>query len=244
MPKHNGFDPLVQPNTQDPFRESLRTWTRMVFQFTERDLTIATDRLPAMSGLIAYFKRRLAWTNVSGLWKEHLPKELLWSVPSSDNKSDRPDNNAPTWSWISVKSRVGYSRDPLLETQELFVNIQFDELNPSVINVHGPLLGFKPTNLGEAGSRFVLPIISPGTRTPRNVKVAWDTIETHFASLFFAPLLWTTDAVDGSLEGLCIVPDDFVPSTYQRCGYINLLVPKDLSGSSPYLERKEEFRIV
>jgi hypothetical protein len=78
-----GFDSLVQPNPHENATESLRTWTRMVEQFTERDLTIARDRLPALSGLIAHFERRLAWTNVSGLWKEHLSKELLWWVSST-----------------------------------------------------------------------------------------------------------------------------------------------------------------
>jgi hypothetical protein len=231
------FNPSIQPRSQDFDMVSLGVWTRMVEQFTERDLTIATDRLPAISGLISHFERRLAWTNLSGLWKEHLGRQLLWCVSTTSIRSDRLDNNAPTWSWISVKSGVQFLTRYFAETLKLFAKIQFDELNLSVVNVHGPLLSLSPW--------FNLPIISPKTVTPRAVSVVWDTGETDFESLFFAPFLWTTFPEGVCLEGLCVVPDHTEPSTYRRCGYIRVWIEaQDFDDFTPYLERKDEFRIV
>jgi hypothetical protein len=68
--KNFGFNPSIQPRSQDLDITSLGVWISMVEQFTERDLTIATDRLSAISGLITHFERRLGSINLSGLWKE------------------------------------------------------------------------------------------------------------------------------------------------------------------------------
>lgn len=52
-------------------------WSRIVMEFTKRKLTVETDRLAAITGLITDFARQTGWTSICGLWKEHLIKELL-----------------------------------------------------------------------------------------------------------------------------------------------------------------------
>jgi hypothetical protein len=102
-----GFSPLLYPPTGASGIPALKQWGRLVEEFISRNLTVATHRLPTISGLITHFERQLVWTNVSVLWKEHLSTEMLWTLKTS-NACTSLDNNAPTWSWISAQGPVRY----------------------------------------------------------------------------------------------------------------------------------------
>jgi hypothetical protein len=83
----SGFNPLLEPPTGESGKSALKQWAGLVEKFTDRNLTVATDRLPAILGLIAHFESRLAWTNIFGLWKEHLTMEMLWSITGVNTRA-------------------------------------------------------------------------------------------------------------------------------------------------------------
>lgn len=113
----------VRQQVQSPpdFREN---WSNLVQDFTCRDLTYASDRLAAISGLassaqpsapdIAYY---------AGFWSDSLPHALFWRcIPHTRNISptSKPSRrvsgaHAPTWSWASITGRVmlGYKNTTL-----------------------------------------------------------------------------------------------------------------------------------
>lgn len=91
----------------------IATWCNLVLEFTKRDLTVPTDRLPAMSGLASALQTHINSTYLAGLWEFDLPKQLLWASDWTAVGSDLPpplleDGYAPSWSWASVPGTVWF----------------------------------------------------------------------------------------------------------------------------------------
>ncbi|OCL15471.1 HET-domain-containing protein, partial [Glonium stellatum] len=93
-----------------------QSWRTLVKDFTKRDLTRATDRLPAISGLAASFKHHIGGAYLFGLWEHELERHLLWcsdSFRSSNSQvSHQPQplgkGYAPSWSWASIPGAIWF----------------------------------------------------------------------------------------------------------------------------------------
>jgi hypothetical protein len=91
-------------------------WSRLVEEFTRRDITRSSDRLPALGSVMERIRAATGWTPLFGLWKERLRQTLCWE---SENNSFltpgkgrmNPTHNAPTWSWASVNGRITWPVD-------------------------------------------------------------------------------------------------------------------------------------
>jgi hypothetical protein len=90
------------------------TWCDLVQKFTIRDLTVSTDRLPAMSGLASALQTHIQSEYLAGLWKSALSTQLLWTslwlVWEDDVAFSLPfeDDYAPSWTWASVPGQVRF----------------------------------------------------------------------------------------------------------------------------------------
>ncbi|KAK8055000.1 hypothetical protein PG993_000227 [Apiospora rasikravindrae] len=73
--------------------------------YSERALSVTSDRLPALSAIARVFQDKLQDTYLAGLWKRDLLKGLCWSRGSIyDEHPDSPRGNiAPTWTWCAVE---------------------------------------------------------------------------------------------------------------------------------------------
>ncbi|KAK5993527.1 hypothetical protein PT974_06959 [Cladobotryum mycophilum] len=90
-------------------------WGRLVQEFTCRDLSYPSDRLPALSGLASHMKSVNSSVQFyAGIWSDSFAQSLLWfcldrnpelSPTKRASKRIRP-LSAPTWSWASVTGRV------------------------------------------------------------------------------------------------------------------------------------------
>jgi hypothetical protein len=114
-------------------------WMRIIEEYSNRKLTVETDKLVAISGLAQMMSesmtpryrllegiQRRAWqlwqkgtlrpkaTYLSGVWREGLPRQLLWCIeyPTQVDNSfqhTRPlEYRAPSWSWASIDGPVCY----------------------------------------------------------------------------------------------------------------------------------------
>ncbi|KAB5536225.1 heterokaryon incompatibility protein-domain-containing protein [Coniochaeta sp. 2T2.1] len=99
-----------------------KSWYRVVEDYTQLHLTHEKDIFPALAGLANVVQSRTNWTYLGGLWRETLPRGLLWHTrtptPGSSTKSwpNRPRSwRAPTWSWASVDYPVGFNTPNSLE---------------------------------------------------------------------------------------------------------------------------------
>ena len=102
------------------FKNASTLWRRIKEDYSEKHLTVATDKLTAFAGIARMVHKVLKSPSedyVAGLWRPELMTELLWekSTPTKEVKVIRKDHLsqyiAPSWSWASIDSRIWY---PLL----------------------------------------------------------------------------------------------------------------------------------
>ncbi|KAK1756993.1 heterokaryon incompatibility protein-domain-containing protein, partial [Echria macrotheca] len=87
----------------------LRFWATIITEYTQRQLTEREDRLRALAGVANHLEERWGDRYIYGMWRNSIPHLLQWRVAGcrTGKRSDR----APTWSWASLDSAVGYFGD-------------------------------------------------------------------------------------------------------------------------------------
>ena len=83
-------------------------WCIAVRLSSEKDLTITTDRLAAISGISDVFRRAHGTTPLPGLWLEDLHRGLLWFRSQKKPCHAQYGRRLPTWSWVSMDSPICY----------------------------------------------------------------------------------------------------------------------------------------
>ena len=73
-------------------------WYNIVDNFTRRDITYHSDRLPAISATAREFHGQSGWTYLAGLWREDFRRGLLWA-----DFTEASNSFAPSWSWASLE---------------------------------------------------------------------------------------------------------------------------------------------
>ncbi|KAF2169181.1 hypothetical protein M409DRAFT_52461 [Zasmidium cellare ATCC 36951] len=100
-------------------KELLRLWYGLVKEYSARDLTKPTDRLPAIAGLADKVRREFGGSPlyVDGLWLDDLMAGLLWRRPNrpkprlstTNGEAQTLSTLTPSWSWASTLGAVEYS---------------------------------------------------------------------------------------------------------------------------------------
>ena len=84
----------------------IKEWYGLVEGYTARNLSRATDRLVAISGLAKRFHRFIGHDYLAGLWDHDLHIGLAWWV-DTDVPVHRPaSNTVPSWSWASIEGHI------------------------------------------------------------------------------------------------------------------------------------------
>lgn len=88
---------------QAPTLSDMR-WHSICCEYKKTELSIASDKLPALSGVARRFGEARRWTYLAGSWREDpdLRMMLLWFVASA--RSRQRIQGMPSWSWASVPS--------------------------------------------------------------------------------------------------------------------------------------------
>jgi hypothetical protein len=85
-------------------------WSRLVSGHSHRQLTLDSDKLPALTGVARQFQRTGMGIYLAGLWLEDLLYHLCWRPRGGDH--GRPSTyRAPTWSWASTTGRVTWDME-------------------------------------------------------------------------------------------------------------------------------------
>ncbi|KAI4688297.1 uncharacterized protein J4E84_005228 [Alternaria hordeiaustralica] len=110
------------------FNPAWRVWSRLIEEYTSRNMTFQTDKLPALSGVISALQKLTGDVCLAGIWKSWFLQGLLWrlQIPDWDEyvffpkMPQRTDAwRAPSWSFASVEGVVVYNaldHDPGRET--------------------------------------------------------------------------------------------------------------------------------
>jgi hypothetical protein len=81
--------------SQDPYE----FWNLWVSEFSKRELTYDSDKLPAMPGVAEAFANQFKRVYMAGLWKENLRSGLLWQRHHTTKTLTPSLYVAPSWSW-------------------------------------------------------------------------------------------------------------------------------------------------
>lgn len=75
-------------------------------QYTQRQLTHACDRLPALEGLASVIGQSVSDLYIHGLWAKDLARGLIWRLKDNRTSQIVADVQTPTWSWARWRGAV------------------------------------------------------------------------------------------------------------------------------------------
>ena len=92
--------------------ELARLWRSLVKDFTQLQLTMYRDTLPAMAGLAKKFQLLRgvdASSYLAGLWKQTFIEDMLWETPRcAVRRHETVNSRIPTWSWARSREPKSY----------------------------------------------------------------------------------------------------------------------------------------
>lgn len=106
------------------------SWDSIVAEYSKRHITRNEDRLPALAGLAARYAQVTGRTYLCGVWREDLPRSLLWERKESISLRNA-SRETPSWTWAAFDGAVWY--DPFNEarrfTARAFISSTFCQYN-------------------------------------------------------------------------------------------------------------------
>ena len=96
------------------YLNTIQHWEKICETFTERALTLSSDRALAISGIAQTFAELSGDQYIAGLWKSCLHSGLLWKIEHSHFSpkiiSLPMTYQGPSWSWLSVNGTVSFDQ--------------------------------------------------------------------------------------------------------------------------------------
>ncbi|KAH7137512.1 heterokaryon incompatibility protein-domain-containing protein [Dactylonectria estremocensis] len=96
-------------------------WDDLVAYYSRRQLTFATDKLPALSGVASRVHKVTQSRYLAGMWEENLALNLCWTrvdIGAQDLMSLPMAYVAPSWSWASIPGGVEAEVERTIESFE------------------------------------------------------------------------------------------------------------------------------
>jgi hypothetical protein len=128
-------------------------WRMIVKLYTQRNLTFASDKLPAIGGAANLMPQAQRSTYIAGLWQESFLGDLLWQIMPALGQQhvayELDEQKAPTWSWASVKLGVVWN------------TIKDPQWLAELVSVEAPLEGVNPYGAVSKGSLLLRGRITP-----------------------------------------------------------------------------------
>ncbi|MCJ1401284.1 hypothetical protein MMC11_004496 [Xylographa trunciseda] len=137
------------------YSKAIKHWEKICETFTQRALTLSSDRALAVSGIAQIFAELSGDQYIAGLWKSCFHSGLLWKI---EHRYPQPTAyQGPSWSWLSVNGPVKFGR--ICRPSECVAEILSCEAEPANITAPYGLIG-------EGSGRLVLAArTAPGVRT-------------------------------------------------------------------------------
>ncbi|XDG06140.1 hypothetical protein ABKA04_005755 [Annulohypoxylon sp. FPYF3050] len=141
-------------------------WYRMVEQYTTRNITKDSDRLPALLGVANALGAITGDDYIAGIWLGGLLEGLTWCAANEEGL-ERPQTSAgPSWSWVSVKGPVQF---PIYSWYDYSEGWEFGLVE------FEPLASYVEHSLADGSLHLTAPIVAVTGHQPRPVKQSNDT---------------------------------------------------------------------
>ncbi|KAH7091524.1 heterokaryon incompatibility protein-domain-containing protein [Paraphoma chrysanthemicola] len=149
---------------------SYRIWNAIVWTYSRTALTVAGDKLIALSGIAKRMMPTMDDEYVAGMWRKNLGSALLWHVDDKENIDSaslaRPSTyRAPTWSWASLDCAIATDtpseRGLSIEVCDVVLEYATDDTTGAITSGWLDLCGFlRPMCLAQrdygAGKRWYM----------------------------------------------------------------------------------------
>jgi hypothetical protein len=249
----------------------LRSWQKLVGLYKERQLTYASDKLPAISGLANVFAKWLDDEYVAGLWRSQLIEGLLWR---GDPGKQAQQYRSPSWSWASTDGSIGLyipqsywkSYTALAKVLDVYVDLKganpYGEVLDASIKIQAPIERLYLTTKGPDPHEEFLPFgTNPKVNTAHGKpKGTYCHLDFHYSAednpqeaikgtrslegvdIFALILVKVTPKYDGAPYEALIISKVKGAENYQRLGTIYL--DEETLGRRPEEEAEEGFPII
>lgn len=130
----------------DTCQKAFHFWHDQVMEFSKRQLSFPSDKLPAISGVASKISGIISSEYIAGLWRNNLIRDMCWErhMFQSVKWQATAAWRAPTFSWVSVEGNIFYN-DQAIAGNGTYVS--------EVIDAHCTLLGSSP--FGQVVDGFV-----------------------------------------------------------------------------------------
>jgi hypothetical protein len=176
-----------------------RIWSKVVEEYSCRNITKVVDKLPALSGLASKFASGTDFTYIAGLWKETLVYDLSWQCDFGSREASSTWLG-PSFSWVSINGAVNYrfAYHPCSGTRTYhteFIGVQYTTIG------HGPY-----SRAAEGSSLTVC-----GYAVPAYLQTSCDDPQEHKLRVGRLAYMPCTDQ-----RAVCEFSIDAYPSTYRK----------------------------
>lgn len=152
-------DEDYQYTQDDPTERIFERWSKIIGDYSTRQLTYGTDKLPALSALAKETSSAgLVGRYLAGIWEKDLIYGLLWICRANDGDfSPAPTYRAPSWSWACLDGQIIWGGDwDRGEMPPVFELLQAD-IEPSGLDPFGAIAtgrlvisgALAPVSIGE-----------------------------------------------------------------------------------------------
>ncbi|KAG8672689.1 hypothetical protein FPOAC1_005969 [Fusarium poae] len=98
-------------------------WKALVTDFSKRELTYESDRLPAISSVASHFSTLVHGRYLAGVWEQWLFSDMAW-WPSWGVENKLPPvfkkgSEMPSWSWASITGQVHFALETCVNSNKL-----------------------------------------------------------------------------------------------------------------------------
>lgn len=140
-------------------QQVFQVWYHTVQEYTRRELTLPSDKLPAIAGMAKAVHDITGDLYLAGLWKSNLAYELMWSSNPPTKFATPSVWRAPSWSWASIDNGVSF--DKITEDSTLLAKViscdvtprseqaPFGEITHGILEIDGPLKKADPEQIKQ-----------------------------------------------------------------------------------------------
>ncbi|KAH0541569.1 hypothetical protein FGG08_003981 [Glutinoglossum americanum] len=221
-------------------------WHEMLYQYSKAGLSVGSDRLIALTGVIQAIERRTGWKNIAGLWEPAMVQQLLWQATNPTSRA-QPATSAPTWSWVDTDGGIWYGPS-VLPNKVTFIG-STEEIRPTSssswstaqpagisIRISCLVKEIKELIKVKDGGYRATPTNWPETPELRFKPDYWPVLSGFY---IFVPLLLRED---NTICGLVLVASTTFPGAYERVGMALAFGPTDRVSNSDHSTLKDHTR--
>ena len=120
-------------------------WKVLVSDYSKRDLSYESDRLPAISGVAAQLKSLILNAQyMAGIWRQWIFSDLLWTTSWGEETRYPPATKdleeMPSWSWASITGQIFFQFQACEQSEDHGAIKLLDiDCEPRGINPYGPI---------------------------------------------------------------------------------------------------------